>query len=425
MKAAAKILRWFVGVIACLWLLPAAADCEDEAYAARTSIFRSGPFYFETTRFSGANYRVRECGELDPFKAEHARSCGPNEDRREYISLENGAWENDGFGWYSVSSSGSWRQRTKLPSLSLGRPFSHVTCHGRVRIDGRDLNKYEFAIQTGDRVSFAETVFVDAGSGRPVRLETSGPRIPEGSVTIYRHDPLIRIEPPPVDLARRRARSLRHFQDVVQDTEPACRDEVLTALRRGQAASFQYDLRRFFHTGLSGMHGVFVAPGSIHNRMLSRRIEMELIAVGEKIWRRVDPQWVEAGDLRRDVDWIVSELTPNPDHVGHVRCLGKVTICGREYRVYHYDLYRDQNSALKFHETRRVLVEDVTGLPWQTVGLWRSGARGWVETRWYDPALTIEPPPTVSSTSQNPAMSLRLMTDEEYRQAILPEQRVP
>ena len=253
-----KILRWPVCVLACLWLLPAAADCEDEAYAARTSLFRSGPFYFDSTRF-GVNYRMRECGELDPLKAEHTRSCGSNEYRREEIRIRNQSWANDGFGWRNDSSNLLWSHGAKLPSLSLSRPFGHVICHGRVKIDDRELNKYEFAAPTGDQHNLAEIVFIDANTGRPARFETRSANEFAGSVTIYFHDPLIRIEPPTVDLERRWTRSVRHFQDIVQDTEPACRDEVLTAFRRGRTASFQYDVSRFFHTGLFGMHGVLRA----------------------------------------------------------------------------------------------------------------------------------------------------------------------
>jgi hypothetical protein len=100
---------------------------------------------------------------------------------------------------------------------------------------------------------------------------------------------------------------------------------------------------------------------------------MEFIAVREQVWKRVDRQWVEARDQRPDVDWVMGELMPNPDHVGHVQCLGKVSVSGREYRVYNYDLYRVWQSALKFYSARRVLVDDATGLPTQTVGLSRDG----------------------------------------------------
>jgi hypothetical protein len=436
MKARAKILRWPICILASLWLLPAAADCEDEAYAARTSIFRSGPFYFHSMRFS-ANYRIAECGEVDPFKAEHTRSCDPTDGRREYMRVRNRSWTNDGFGWLGSSSSVLWSHGPKLPSLSLSRPFSRVICHGRVKIDDRELNKYEFVVQTqaGDRVSYTETVFFDLDAGRAIRFETTGPLASNGSVTHYRYDPLIQIEPPNVDLEKRWARSVRHFHDVVQDTEPACREEVLIALRRGRAASFQYDLRRLFHTHLLGMRGVFVAPGSIHNRMLSPRFEMEFIAIGEqvwkraepqwveteRVWKRVGPQWVEAPEQRGEVDWVIGELMPNPKHVGHVQCLGKVTISGREYRVYNYDLYRVWESALKYYDSRRLLIDNATGLPTQTVGLSRGGARSWVEMRWYEPGLAIELP-TGSDFSQDPARPLRSMTDEEHRRAMLPEQ---
>ena len=416
MKTGAKILRWPVFMIACLWLLPAAADCEDEAYAARKSVWTSGPFHFEARASSG----VRTCGEIDPLKAEYERGCEPGGNRDEYIQIQDQTWANDGFGWRGPYAGGLSHGR-KVPTLSLPRVFDQVRCHGRVKMEDRELNQYEFIAQSGDRLDVAETVFVEANTGLPFRFETrSGDSV--AAVTIYRHDPLIRIDPPSVDLERRWARSVRHFQDIVHDTDAACRKEVLTALWRGRTVSFQYDLRRFFHTHLYGMRGVFVAPDSIHNRMLSPRFEMEFIAVRQQEWKRVYRQWVEARDQRPDVDWVMGELMPNPDHVGHVQCLGKVSVYGREYRVYNYDLYRVWQSALKFYNARRVLVDDATGLPTQTVGLSRDGARVWVEMRWYEPGLTVEPPPTGSSAGQGPATPLRSMTDDEYRRAMLPEQ---
>ena len=148
---------------------------------------------------------------------------------------------------------------------------------------------------------------------------------------------------------------------------------------------------------------------------------MELIAIGEQSWKRAGQRWLEAREERRRADWVIGELMPSPDRVGHVKCLGKVSVAGREYRAYNYDLYRDWESALKFYGTRRLLVEDATGLPVQTVGLHSNGARAWVETRWYDAALTVEPPPAESSPHQGPPKPLRRMTPEEHRRAMLPE----
>lgn len=422
MKGGAQVLRWPICVLASLWLLPAAADCEGEAYAARTSVWKSGAFYFETTIY-GTKYQRRVCGEIDPLIAEYERSCESEGDpRREEISIRNQRWMNDGFGWYSQGSGWSWGHGAKLPSLSLSRPFSHVVCHGRVKIDDRELIKYEFAAPAGDRHNLAEVVFIDANTARPARFETRNADASEGSITIYFHDPLIRIEPPIVDLEKRRARSVRRFQDIVQDAEPVCREEVLTALGLGRTASFQYDVVRFFHTGLFGMHGVFVPPGSVHNRMHSHRAEMELISIGEQSWKRDGQRWVEAREERGRADWVIGELMPSPDRVGHVKCLGKVSVAGVEYRVYNYDLYRDWESALKFYGKRRLMVEDATGLPIQTVGLHSNGARAWVETRWYDSALAVEPPPTESNPQQTAPKALRRMTLEEHRRAMSPEQ---
>jgi len=57
------------------------------------------------------------------------------------------------------------------------------------------MNKYEFAKPIAGRV-WVEAIFTDEKSGVPVRFETSGRSDADsGSVTIYRHDPAIRIDP--------------------------------------------------------------------------------------------------------------------------------------------------------------------------------------------------------------------------------------
>ena len=407
-------MRWLLCILACLWALPVAADCEDEAYAARTSIWRSGQFHYETT-YHRADGRTRVCGQIDPLKAEYEGSCDPRRvDGRERMWIINESWDNDGFGWLGPSGTLPSHGR-KAPTLSLPGPFKRVTCPGEVTIEERTLKKYEFLAWPGDRSSLVETIFIDVESKLPVRFETRSTHETADTVTIYRHDPLIRIEPPHVDLEKRRARSMRQFLDSVESGDAACREEMLSVVARGRTASFQFDLRRFFHSHLSHLSGIFVPPDSVRSTF---DLGGEMIVIGEQGWIKRE-KWEEVNQARDQVNWLMSELSPTSDNVGAVQCLGKASIAGREYRVYDFDFYREGRSARVLEGRRRLLVDAVTGLPAQTTGLSSGGAGGWVEMRWYDPGLKVEPPPL--GAGDPPPVRMRLMSQEEYRRAINPE----
>ena len=87
------------------------------------------------------------------------------------------------------------------------------------------MNKYEFAKQIADRV-WVEAFFTDEHSGVPVRFETRGRSdAGSGSITIYRHDPSIRIDPPAVDLEKRWSELLRRLSQEAEKSDPVCRAE--------------------------------------------------------------------------------------------------------------------------------------------------------------------------------------------------------
>src|SRR5215510_14626807 len=69
-----EMRRFVLARLACLWGVPAASYCEDEVHAARARAWNSGPFHFETTRWS-KGLRARACGEIVPDVAERERSC--------------------------------------------------------------------------------------------------------------------------------------------------------------------------------------------------------------------------------------------------------------------------------------------------------------------------------------------------------------
>src|SRR5262249_16587425 len=81
---------------------------------------------------------------------------------------------------------------------------------------------------------------------------------------------------------------------------------------------------------------------------------------------------------------------------GRDACSGKVSVDGREYDSYQYDFYRDSESARALYSHRSMLVEKASGIPFQNVSVSRRHVRQWVETRRYDPTLTIQAPPPES-----------------------------
>ena len=107
--------------------------------------------------------------------------------------------------------------------------------------------------------------------------------------------------------------------------------------------------------------------------------------------------WVEAPGKTDFTDKIITSLFPPSEYVGRVACSGKVSVNGREYDSYAYDFYRDSESARVVYSHRSMLVEKESGIPFQNVSVSRTHARQWVETRRYDPTLTIQTPPPQST----------------------------
>jgi len=281
------------------------------------------------------------------------------------------------------------------------------------------LNKYVFATWIAGRVSM-EAVFTDPDSGVPVRFETRGDADgTSGSITTYRYDASIPIEPPVVDLQKRWSTSLQRFTEETGKGDPACRAGLLAAIQRGKAAAFEYEIRGEFYRSCC-RSGTFVPPDSIHDRFEAPPWTVShAIAIGPRGWVKepLHRKWTEARQGRDEGNKIIDRLFPSPEHIGKVTCSGKVTDDGRQYQAYEYDFYGDRQSARKLDGVRRMLVDDATGLPFQTVHSSRNGAHRWIEMRWYDPALTIEEPAT---DSQGAARSTRHMSLDQYRRAIAP-----
>jgi hypothetical protein len=255
--------RLVVALIAGVWAVPASSQCEDEARAARARVWNSAPFHFEITRWS-KDVRTRTCGDIVPAVAQHERSCeataGVAEHERVWIGDRK--WEKDRAGWRGPYPA-IWTHQDRVPSPEV--PFSggQVTCPGRVVIDGRATNKYEFAKQLADRV-WVEAIFTDADSGLPVRFETHGRSdASSGLIANYRHDSSMRIDPPTVDLDQRWSESLRQLSQEAEKGDRACRAAFFAAVQRGRLGAFKFEINGSFESRL-GVAGVYVPSDAIH-----------------------------------------------------------------------------------------------------------------------------------------------------------------
>jgi hypothetical protein len=392
-----KLRRLVIALIACVWAVPAACHCEDEAHAVRARVWNSGPFHFEATRWS-QDFRMKICGEIVAGVAQREHSCDATAGtERETVWIGDRKWAKDRAGWRGPYSA-IWSHDDRVPAPEASFSAGQVTCLGRVVIDGRAMNKYEFAKQIAERV-WVEAIFTDGQSGLPVRFETRGRSDAiSGSIAIYRHDPSISIDPPAVEPEKRWSVSLRQLSQEVQKGDPVCRAEFFTTVQRGRTAAFEFEIKGSFESIPCCLTGAFVPSDAIQYRfapLLGGRFG-ETIAAGGRAWARKShppDSWVEAPEKRGFAEKIVESLFPRSEYVGQVRCLGRVSVDGRDYDWYEYDFYRDSESARTFYSHRSMLVENASGLPFRTVSVSKSLAHQWVETRRYDPALTIEAPP--------------------------------
>jgi hypothetical protein len=252
-----------------------------------------------------------------------------------------------------------------------------VTCAGRVVVDGRAMNKYEFAKPIAGR-AWVETIFADADSAVPIRFETRGRSDADtGSTTVYRYDPAIRIDPPAVDLDERWSESLRRLSEEAEKGDPVCRSEFFAAVERGRMAAFEFEIKGRFESIPCCLTGIFVPPDAFQHRFTSY-----------PRWHFREPA-AAAGWAKNAV---IMNLFPPPEYVGQIRCLGKVSVDDRDYDAYEYDFYRYSESARTLYSHRTMMVEEASGIPFRSISVSRRHVPQWVETRRYDPALTIPAP---------------------------------
>jgi hypothetical protein len=382
-----------------LVLLPSAgrADCEGDARRAREMILASGPFEYKSRQWNEKFDRL-EIGLMEPNKY-HIVTKRQNNQR---VSIGEQSWENDGFGWLGPRRA-IWDHSDILPQAWA----PSAKCLGTVVVDERSLIGYEQNAKTYTN-NYIEKLFVEPGSGLTVRYErvlSSG--FGFNVVSTYRYDASIKIEPPKVDLAERQRKSLQAFELAATSADPRCRQEVIDTIDRGQTTvPFQYEIVGRFWNGVSGMHGTFVPPGSVHNIVDGIPYHgggSETLTINGQAWKRLaGKEWVStsrASPLAGAVSasWSGPLVFPSyiigvSDFIGGATCLGEVETRRGRLRLYGYELYRDSATARKFVIARRVFVDPTTGLPAIFDDLDHNGQVVRHENRLYDKGITLTPP---------------------------------
>ena len=395
-------MRWSIlAAVLCVLSQVAMADCDDEAHAVRAGIPGSGPFHFEAESW-GDNFRRRLCGRIVPDHAWHRWNCD-DPSSWERIRIGDQGWSNDGLGWEDPLHTGGGEGELSPESVF---PFNIIEtrCSGQVSIEGRAVKQYEFVI----RAERVERIVVDAATGMLVRYEERPLRARGASRAItYRYDPDIRIEPPVVDLEKRRATSLQRLREAAARSEPACRRETVDAIRHGGASAFEFDIRVENWSHVKGFLGRFAPPRSFHVHVDGWRTEM--VQIDNESWIKVsETEW--RSEPRSFWRQVVAGRVPDESHIGYVSCPGLTLIDGISYRVYEYDLYVDTKSARVWDGTRRMLVHPTTGLPWRIEQI--SGLGREVETRRYDAAIAVERPPAP------PPLAMPYVPFDEFRRRL-------
>jgi hypothetical protein len=413
-------------VFVALALFPSSAwaDCESDAGKAREDVLASGPFHY-TSRQWNVHFDRLEIGMIDPNRAEYiVEKTQKGQRDHERIYIDKQAWENDGFGWLPPLGA-MWSHGLAVPDNPPPYGFYQAVkaaCLGKVEIEGKSLTGYEVEAQIAQHRSlaprtFIEKIYVDPDTGRTVRYERMGD-IPDAInvVSTYRYDAAIKIVPPPIDLAGRVEKSLQAFQRAVDSADAGCRHEVIDTIDRGQTSRpFRYEMVGYFWSGVSGMHGTFVPPGSVHNTVDGVQRHgggSETLVIGDHAWRRHSgEEWVQTANPSPLADaasasWAGTLFFPGyldnvPNHIGGAACLGEVEKDHAGYRFYEYEVYRDFQNVRKQAAKRRMFVDAATGLPVLFEDLGHNGQTMRRETRTYDKDITLTPPSHVVLPAQN------------------------
>ncbi|MGO9483753.1 MAG: hypothetical protein ACLPX9_04080 [Rhodomicrobium sp.] len=351
-----------------LVLLPSAAyaDCASEARAAREAILKSGPFQYKSRQWNKYSDWLK-IGVIEPNKAERILEWTMDSHVQhwaleEQITIGQQGWTKDSFGWRS-----SWPKFLPYELAIPQSPYeaSNTQCLGRVEVEGKSLIGYEQNAKILDW-NFVEKIFVDPDSRLTVRYEriyvlgtnSSGNGSWDNVTSTYSYDASIKIEPPKVDLAERREKSFKAFQRDVDSSDPACRQEVIEIINRGQTASPFLYKRIGIQSEIAGMHGTFAPPSSFHDISedgFGNWHASETLQINERAWKCSHKSEWEEYNAHFGTFTSLGFVAAS-DYIGGTKCLGEVDRDHNRYGLYEYAVYGNTPSEYKSTLFERVLI---------------------------------------------------------------------
>jgi len=411
-------MRRFAWTLAAFVTLSSAAlaDCESEVMEAVVKLRAAGSFHFVTQEWN-RNFVRQTAGRVIPGKAKHVTSTMSNgSPGGEAIYIGKQSWKQDSLGW-----AGPWGTVWSDNDLTLKADLKIVagSCSAIHGSAGSRLKEYKLSIEPDfrtDPTPRAVSILVDMESGVVVRFERlASPPQGISLVVTYRPDPTIRIGPPVVDPERRKANALAAFNREVELTDPTCRAAVTKLLQAGREGEpFQYKIEGGLWAGVSGMHGTFVPPHSLHNHVEGTSLHgggVEYIVIGADKWVQGPPDILSKGGSAREwkktanasplsgaasASWMGSLffddfLTGSVSHVGRAQCPSTGGEAGDKIDFYEYDLYRDTPGGRLRVATQRLYADGTRPVKVETIGA--QGRVTQVQTRTYIPGLAIDTPP--------------------------------
>ena len=380
----------------------ASADCASDVRDALKKLRTSGPFHFVSQQWN-KNFLRQTAGRIDPGRAQHETISVHNGwQGNEVILIGSQSWRNDGLGWQGPWST-SWTHGLVIPNEAL--KVADQKCTITETTEGTEIKRYNFgSLATPD---LSHTLLINADNGIIIRYEkVDNSRNGVNVISTYRHDPTIRIEPPIVDMKKRTANALAAFENAVALADQDCRNTVIKLLQTGrETLPFRYKIVGYLWSGVSGMHGTFVPPHSIHNvvdGVPRHGGGSEQISIGDESWvktafrdwTRTDvPSFLEgavsagwSGSLFFD-DFLVN----TKNHIGNARCPSAGQQAPNQVEFYEYEIYRDTPSGRMLVANQRMHVGR-NGLPEKLEKVGMHGVVIQVQTRSYMPGLKIEAP---------------------------------
>jgi len=382
----------------------ASADCVSDVRDSLKKLRTSGPLHFVSQQWN-KNFLRQTAGRLDPGRAQDETINVQNGSRGDDVTLIGSqSWRNDGLGWQGPWLT-LWSHGLVIPDEAL--QVTDEKCTITDATEGTRIKRYDFGSPSTPDVSHA--LLTNTVTGTIVRYEkVDNSKYGINVISTYRHDPTIRIEPPIVDMKRRMANALAVFENVVALANQDCRNEVIKLLQMGsETLPFNYKIEGGFWSGVSGMHGTFVPPYSIHNVVDGIPYHgggSQQIFIGSESWVKTAvkdwtktsaPSFLEgavsaswAGSLFFD-DFLANSRS----HIGKARCPGMGQEAPNQAEFYEYEIYRDTPSGPMLVANQRMHVGR-NGLPEKLEIIGMQGVVTQVQIRSYIPGLKIEPPNT-------------------------------